>query len=474
MATYSKIPVSTIGIKLSTLAGSTTGKLLNSANIAIKGYYTESIEVLEKKIEEATLTGSEIEQQVESIGTALEQLRTHIRNVQELLTITNNTASTLLASTVALEVAIAALKVLPIPQVSLVVAVTVVFSDTLETLSQLASQLKEIATTLVAVCSSLLLILSPVLNNVENIIRKLDLLTIAGSTQSILDELEFTRDILTGNYAEYALQINDIPSSVIRGDLLSSIGEERYDIQTLNQLINNTDFSQKNNVRLVGNVSEDIANLKNYYKLSNDITFSRVSEYIENLNKIYTTAQCTVDTTYSVQRVKKLLNSIKSSNSYVEELRQIDNSLDSIKQTGIVDSNGSLQPFMSVVKKLSITSDSESSSKIYEEGLSFLNKLEYSGVGDGVRKQLEATLTVSSSKESTQSKSIDMYYRTRSDRLLVLNIVTDTDSPKIAPSRYVTATDESGTVVYTGTKSFTTDDATLIEEAKLRLLQLIG
>ena len=278
MATYSKIPVSTIGIKLSTLAGSTTGKLLNSAHIAIKGYYTESIEVLEKKIEEATLTGSEIEQQVESIGTALEQLRTHIRNVQELLTITNNTASTLLASTVALEVAIAALKVLPIPQVSLVVAVTVVFSDTLETLSQLASQLKEIATTLVAVCSSLLLILSPVLNNVENIIRKLDLLTIAGSTQSILDELEFTRDILTGNYAEYALQINDIPSSVIRGDLLSSIGEERYDIQTLNQLINNTDFSQKNNVRLVGNVSEDIANLKNYYKLSNDITFSRVSE----------------------------------------------------------------------------------------------------------------------------------------------------------------------------------------------------
>ena len=62
------------------------------------------------------------------------------------------------------------------------------------------------------------------------------------------------------------------------------------------------------------------------------------------------------------------------------------------------------------------------------------------------------------------------YYTTPNGDVLELEVVVDPKSPNIAPLYYVTATDvKTGTIVYTGTKTFATDKEVLINEATVRL-----
>ena len=70
-----------------------------------------------------------------------------------------------------------------------------------------------------------------------------------------------------------------------------------------------------------------------------------------------------------------------------------------------------------------------------------------------------------------QSLSRDKhYYTTPNGDVLELEVVVDPKSPSIAPLYYVTATDiKTGTIVYTGTKTFATDEDVLIDEATVRL-----
>ena len=474
MSTYTKIPSSTLGVTLSKITGIAVGKLLSSASSSIRNYYTKAIADLEKEITESTLTGSEIEQRILDLRTSLEQLRLQIRNVQNTLTTLTTTAALLKSSLIALEAAIAVIKVIPIPQVSLVVSVTVIFSDTLETLSELVSQFKEIANALIGVSSVSLQILSPVLSGVENILRILDLLTIAGSTQDTIDYLEYSKEVLTGTYTDYGLRTADIPTTVLSVEILAAVSEERYGIQELNKILNNADWSRINGIEnLTGNVPADRALLEKYCKLSkNDISIERVFEYVQNVDRLYELLECNNDGSYSIQKVKKLLESARNSEQNTEKLEQINHNLDNLEKIGIVDENGKLLPFMQLVGKLSIDSTLEDSSKIYEKGLTFLDKLEYSGIGNSVRSKLEATLEKSVTDDNIQQNNIK--YLTGTGQILTLRIVVDSKSPKIARSRYVTAEDETGTIVYTGTKSFTTDDSVLIEEAKVRLFQLFS
>ena len=62
------------------------------------------------------------------------------------------------------------------------------------------------------------------------------------------------------------------------------------------------------------------------------------------------------------------------------------------------------------------------------------------------------------------------YYTTPNGDILELEVVVDPKSPSIAPLYYVTATDtKTKIIVYTGTKTFATDEDVLFDEATVRL-----
>lgn len=107
--------------------------------------------------------------------------------------------------------------------------------------------------------------------------------------------------------------------------------------------------------------------------------------------------------------------------------------------------------------------------------VSMLDRLSLAAIGDDLKNQLRSLLdTVESPTQEDYETESDLYYRDAEGNLYTLNVVVDPDSPSISPLRYVEVVDESGTVVYTGTKTFATDTAVILEETRVRLAQLLS
>lgn len=358
MATWTKISQSQTALTLGKVLGKTVGSFTSSARDKLTNTYMSKISELENRIAERNITASELAKEIDNIRRPLESIRTQLYTVQKNLASLGKTASDVKKALSALRAAITVIKLLPLPQRWLVVAVTTVYSDTLETLSEKAAQIEEIANSLIATEKSLSSILESIIQYIENILRLLDLLKILDAVQDSVEKIEAELDISRGTYE-----------------------------------------------------TENVDN----YKLQ------------ENL-------QTLID-------------------------------------TGFIDKDNTLNPFLDTFKDLTVYSDSDTSDKIYTEGLNKLNKLQNSGLGIELKEQLEGTLNV---VETPTEPSNVAYYTAGDGQVLTLSVVVDPKSPKIAPRRYVVARDESNVVVYEGTKTFAENTEILIEETKARLVQLFG
>jgi hypothetical protein len=88
----------------------------------------------------------------------------------------------------------------------------------------------------------------------------------------------------------------------------------------------------------------------------------------------------------------------------------------------------------------------------------------------GSQTDLQSILATAQPKENTGSEGIpNESYQYKG---YVLGIVQDLNSPKIAPKRFATATDNRGIVVLRGQSSFSSSTQVLLDEIKFRIDQL--
>ena len=93
-----------------------------------------------------------------------------------------------------------------------------------------------------------------------------------------------------------------------------------------------------------------------------------------------------------------------------------------------------------------------------------------------VSPELKSRIQVEVNPQEDQSNlgnEVD-WYVTTTGQVYTLRLRASSVSPKIATQRYVEVTDESGTVVYEGPRTFATKPQVLFEEVKVRLTQLLG
>lgn len=93
-----------------------------------------------------------------------------------------------------------------------------------------------------------------------------------------------------------------------------------------------------------------------------------------------------------------------------------------------------------------------------------------------ISPELKSKLQVDINPQEDQSvpdNEID-YYTSTAGTVYTLRVKSSSVSPKIATLRYVEVTDESGTIVYEGTRTFATNTQVLLEETKVRLVQLFS
>ena len=102
--------------------------------------------------------------------------------------------------------------------------------------------------------------------------------------------------------------------------------------------------------------------------------------------------------------------------------------------------------------------------------LDSLNKIDNSNLPQSVKDQLKSFLDRFKGQDtSNQKESSEYYYTNINGQQLIISIITDPSSPKIAPRRYAEARNANGGIVMTGPKSFSSDVKVLIDEIKFRI-----
>lgn len=118
------------------------------------------------------------------------------------------------------------------------------------------------------------------------------------------------------------------------------------------------------------------------------------------------------------------------------------------------------------------------SDQAYDIVLEMIDRLDKSSIDQNIKDRFrnivnDFTTNAAETVSDVENLSSDTYVSSNGD-IYALQVVIDPKSPRIAPLHYVEVTDESGTVIYVGTKSFATKNETLLEETKVRLMQLLG
>lgn len=385
MAIYTKISASGVGLSLSKVLGKSVGKFTSTAKETITSTLQQRVEELKQKITDREISAEELEKNIDNIREILENILKQLRSLQESLEILESTIETIKVPVKALKAALAVLKLIPLPQRWLIVAVTTVYSDQLEKISELIAQIEEIANSLLSLKSTLYNLLEKIIQFIENLLRILDLLKILHAVMKAVEDIETKIDSLSGTY--------------------------------------------------------EMSELSTYSLGSRDVGTDSLAGQLNSLNK----------------------------------------DLQDLRNMGFIDEDNSLNPFLDTFRDFTIYTDSSASDQTYQSGLDMLDRLQNSGLSIDIKNSLQGTLNniaIGTLNSVTVNRSggtdANRYYTTRGGQVLTLKIVVDPKSPKIAPRRYVSVSDESGTVVYEGTKSFAESDDILIEETKVRLVQLFG
>lgn len=470
MARYTKIPEIDFAGALSTSLGGLSGTVISKAEKVLLSSKVKLSEMAIAAFKEAR------KQALSDLG-CLDSYNTLSRVTNGLSTISSSysavlaavnamkvTAQAMMVPIEALEAAILVIKMIPLPQMYLVVSITTVFSDTLEMLSELVAQTKEIVDSALDLLDVITKAFDPIKSSLDKIQTTADTLkadqslhcALSVATEEDLKNLQrlgiidSLGDSIFNKLGQDAVDKGYISFGDVEEPSKDTLGKLKY----LNKLGQNTNLSGK-----TGTAIEDNGGSRDGITSGNE-TGDSVNDgrALEGKGDVLSTED----------------RNGKSSNSFIPTFSQNipTISLDDKNLFGVQIDGSDAGSLDGKILLISSTSDIHTLLSRY---LSELDDASYVGseIKDIVKEILnsypeEKILDASNSNDQSGIE----FYRTPTGELLTLEVVKDETSPKIAIRRYAVAKTQDGVVVSEGVKSFTLDPQQLIEDLKLKLSQL--
>lgn len=492
MARYTKIPESNIAGTMGKTLGRLTGGISNSAMTTL-GTLQSNLRNIVVNLDSETPTS--LNAKLLPIEASLAAIEKSLNGVQGSAATLKTLIATLRVPVKALKASIKVIKVLPIPQMYLIVSITTVFSDLLEMLSELVAQVEEICESLESVANVILSILDPIKDSVAQIRRLISLLrarsAMSGGSMSDLDRKKLTSMGLLDSRG------NNLLDAMLIG-LSGTPGKTgNWESRTVGTPNGSGGFFAN-----YGNCNINLADteLQSRVSLAEPGTSVPVpADRGDWLQFIYTTSesQPAVPVTREIPPqgwrlapfekncwYSKAVVSGKSgkpeswsnperfdSRMWVESEPSLE-SRQTVAVLGPVDIlslNTGLENNLEGILKVASGTEAEALM------VKMIDRVDKSSVSADLKNSIRKLLDVlPAAQENSLTEDSKYTYTAPDGTVYSLKIVIDSESPSIAPRRYVSVTDPGGTVVLEGTKTFTTSADVLISEMKVRLGQLLG
>lgn len=484
MARFTKIPESNLAGTLGSVLGKTAGSVGSKAMDTLNGLQDKLTEACKKVVEDQknNIKNSEGYKQIEVVEKTLSVVEKTLNSLEKSANTLNSSVESIGAAVTSLKVSIGVIKALPIPQMYQVVALSMIEADLLTLLTETVAQIEQIVETVKSAIQFIIDLINKIRKLIAKLRKCLDALRIskaldsATQSTSTVDNLR-SRGLLDDNNQDVFSKISqaimdqkgltdilwfgdlggiDRFSTTVRNTIFSTVSNNYATIR----LSNSGDWlsfayygptSSKpatptgRNLKPSGWVLEEPTTVDNWWYTRGTVSgltgkvdfWTEPEPYSNKYPKNPGSTSYRTDYEGQTKSVLVLrlgqdqikLNSFENTKTYAVIVTNVDD-LYAFMLTALDSLNGI-------------------------EGLEDLN--------------LNTQPTVTVSEVKSESK---YYYTSTTGDTYTFNIVVDSKSPKIARLRYVEVSDTTGVVVYTGTKSFTSDNDILLEETKLRFSQL--
>lgn len=498
MARYTKIPETNLAGTMGTVLGKTAGGICATVGATLTD--------LERKVGDlcANLdkeTPSSLESKLRPIEAKLNSAENTLKKVEASIPPVKTLAKTIKVPINELKASIKVIKMIPIPQMWLAVSITTVYSDLLEMLSELVAQAEETSDGLLSVASTAEAVTEPERNRINLLREQIELLRARLSVVSVQDTAsESDRDLLTntGFFDSNGKCILDIllNGTKVSGMLMGNYGDSNVDLSNAEfqnrVLLGQSDISLETGsgdwIQTVYKVSTEEPSTPRDRKLvpegwtekepqgvswTTSTTVSGISGEVGVWAKpkqhFFTGQSSTKLETVERGTTNAVLDqSIKEGSGNLEKKDQ-SKIVRVLVPQDILNLTATEKNTLKGVFKISEREVSDFLGKLMKK----LDKVPFSL---DMQKLLQGLMTmqIESEKGELSENPGSIFWTAPNGELYEFVLKEDPDSPKIAKRRYVSVRDTSGSVILEGEKSFTLKYEVLIEEMKLRVIQLIG
>lgn len=446
------------------------------------------IESLKKSIQKDT---DDFNKQISAAEKKLSNIERQMSAVDKQVTVIKKLVKTLKVPLKALKITVTVLKALPMPQMYLVVSVTVLYSDLLEMTMELIKQAEELCSALESVCE----MLPAQLDSVKQLISDLRSWIATLKISAVFDDLQ--------EEDREALEKAGLVDTITGENLISKVAGSGGFGGGAGSSLGNGGGSSNGSDRItlaMGSCSKDCYNV-NYLQESKKL--QKALDSVEFQNKLRTAQTGSIievsdsglGTWLNTEDVVEGLTdgvASKGSNGndggigVIPDVRVGENSTNSNRVSGSVNITGSLTPVIQIRllgdenttfedlrgKSGVISFDSSKRDQFVGRLADTLDKLKLS---TELKDKISDLVQSLKREEGNSENSLTGTYNHIASDGRTYNIVLreDTKYSQLALRHYAEVLDDTGTVVLQGPVTFSLDKDILLEDAKARLEQVI-
>ena len=453
MGTFTRIPETAMAGVLGLALGAASGTVFSAANSTIKNLQSKIDDLNSKLVEGDT----SVCKSIPSLEATLGGLEKSVQGLEQSLSSVENVSVAVMVPLIALRVAVAVIKSLPVPQQYMVVSFTVLQSDTLELLMEKIAQINEIAAGIAGVTGGFNLVLSPLKSSISSLRQAL-------ATASVSCALGETVNESNQELSSFIAQLNEIiNSNVKRAGYLVDLKSGLEDIHTalVETLIDTTQTGQY--VAIPKDTGDWIAAV---YRKATSTPDKPKSTIVppEGWTLIEPQGSCWKSTANVSGKSGKVLgpwtNPVKYEGSASNYLIPIQ--YDLVRKWDY-------EMIKDIPNKPGITG-SILYLKDTDEAYNLLHDIvNQTGISPELKDKFEEAfaLTVENASAEDLIKQVEI-----NGQIYTLKIVSDPNSPKIAVARFVEAYNSLDKLVATGDNSFAKDNEVLFNDMIIKLRQL--
>ena len=481
MARFTKIPESNLAGTLGTTLGKSTGTLLSKAKDKVGELEQKAKDTcIQVAKDQAAGVLSEAYKTIETIETGINVVKQTLSGVETGTNTLKTTANSVKIATTALEVSIAVVKALPAPMATLPLSMAVLEAEILQTLSETVAQIEQIVGTLGSIVDTVMGFVQKIRDMVSRVEKILDSLKISKALDSSnlsdknradLKQRGLINDAGQNIFSEIGQNLGDKGTIIIwYGD---TSGIDRTATITENKVLS-TQHNREVDINL-SSFGDWIcyAYVKSTGKPNKPDTQNTVPEgwtSVEPLVEkdwwyVQGTASGLTDKVYGWSDVKayadkeiKFPGTLGSKTNYTGQTKTV---------LVLRPEEATVDPKLFDLNKTYALVFSNADAA-YNFMLQLLKAL------DSIKGLQDQLIGIEANSIENNTPVSGDYFRAKNGELYRLEIVNDPKSPKIAQMRYVVAYDSRDNIVYTGSKSFTTNNEVLLTETKVRLAQLLS